>query len=108
MKVEIDKFMEKIFDSSYADYKKSRKWLIGLLEKQTAEITFIKKDGSERILKCTLKEDVLPVVQNDFGDEDSTVRQKSKDVLAVWDVESEGWRSFRWDSIKSVKFSIEG
>jgi hypothetical protein len=98
--------MVNVFTGDTKDAEVGRKWLKTLLEEQTVEITFTKKDGTERIMKCTLKDDALPVVQNDFGDEDSTVRQKSKDALAVWDIESQGWRSFRWDSIKSVKFSL--
>ena len=99
MKVRITKFMEKIFDTSYKDYKKSRKWLIGLLESEIVEITFLKKDGTERVMKCTLQEDYLPeTVGSD--------KEKSKDALAVFDVENDGWRSFRWDSVKQISFSI--
>ena len=99
MKVGIEKFMEKIFDSSYKDYKKSRKWLIGLLESEIVEITFIKKDGTDRVMKCTLQEDYLPeTVGSD--------KERNNEVLAVFDIENEGWRSFRWDSVKQISFSI--
>jgi hypothetical protein len=89
-----------VFTGDTKDAKKGRKWLKNVLETDVVEVTFTKKDGSERILKCTLKEDVLPEVQN------KETKEKSQEALAVWDVESEGWRSFRWDSIKSVKFTI--
>jgi hypothetical protein len=89
-----------VFTGDTKDAKKGRKWLKNVLETDVVEVTFTKKDGSERILKCTLKENVLPEVQN------KETKEKSKEALAVWDVESEGWRSFRWDSIKSVKFTI--
>jgi hypothetical protein len=89
-----------VFTGDTKDAKKGRKWLKNVLETDVVEVTFTKKDGSERIMKCTLKEDVLPEVQN------KETKEKSKEALAVWDVESEGWRSFRWDSIKSVKFTI--
>ncbi len=91
-----------VFTGDTKDAEKGRKWLKSVLETDVVEVTFTKKDGSERIMKCTLKEDVLPEVQN------KEAKEKSQEALAVWDVESEGWRSFRWDSIKSVKFSIEG
>lgn len=92
--------MVNVFTGDTKDAKKGRKWLKNVLETDVVEVTFTKKDGSERILKCTLKEDVLPEVQN------KEAKEKSQEALAVWDVESEGWRSFRWDSIKSVKFTI--
>ncbi len=90
-----------VFTGDTKDAEKGRKWLKNVLETDVVEVTFTKKDGSERIMKCTLKEDVLPEVQN------KETKQKSQEAIAVWDVESEGWRSFRWDSIKSVKFTIE-
>lgn len=92
--------MVNVFTGDTKDAKKGRKWLKNVLETDVVEVTFTKKDGSERIMKCTLKEDVLPVVQN------KEAKEKSQEAIAVWDVESEGWRSFRWDSIKSVKFTI--
>ena len=99
MKVEIDKFMENVFDSKVDGYKKSRKWLIGLLQNSPVEVTFTKKDGTERIMKCTLQEEYLPETVGE-------VRKKNEDSLAVYDLDMEGWRSFRWDSIKGINFTI--
>jgi len=92
-----------VFSGDSKDAEIGRKWLKSALEKEIVEIVFTKKDGSERVMKCTLKEDVLPMIRSDDG---TSIKSKSKEVLAVWDVESEGWRSFRWDSIKSVSFSL--
>lgn len=60
-------------------------------------VLFIKKDGTERRMVCTLKPDLLPV-QTDL---EEAVQKKTPnpDVLAVWDLENQGWRSFRYDSI---------
>jgi hypothetical protein len=35
-----------------------------------------------------------------------TGKSKSDDVLAVFDIENDGWRSFRWDSIKTIQFGV--
>lgn len=91
--------MTNVFSGDSKDAKKGRKWLVGLLEKNIVEVTFTKKDGTERIMKCTLKEDYLPEI---VGSE----RKKNEDALAVFDLDMEDWRSFRWDSIKQVNFSI--
>jgi len=88
------------------DEQEGRDWLKSLLKDLVVEVVFTKKDGTERTMKATLKEDILPFVQQDFGDVDAPVRAKSKDSLSVWDVEANGWRSFRWDSIKSVHFTL--
>lgn len=61
------------------------------------DILFLKKDGSERRMKCTLRQDLLPK-QTDL---EEAVQKKTPnpDILAVWDLEKEAWRSFRYDSI---------
>lgn len=94
-----------VFTGDSDDAKAGRDWLTGLLKDEIVEVVFTKKDGSERVMKCTLKEDVLPMVQKEIQ-EDSFTKEKSKDALAVWDIDVAGWRSFRWDSIKQVNFSI--
>jgi hypothetical protein len=94
-----------VFSGDSDDAKAGREWLKGLLEENTVEVVFTKKDGTERVMNCTLKEDVLPIVQKEI-EENSLTKTKAKDALAVWDVDASGWRSFRWDSIKSVNFSL--
>jgi hypothetical protein len=67
------------------------------LFENVVNVLFVKKDGTERKLICTLKPDLLPV-QTDL---EEAVQKKTAnpDVLAVWDIENKGWRSFRYDSI---------
>lgn len=60
-------------------------------------VRFTKADGSERIMKCTLRKDILP--QPDYL---TNLQAHDTERLAVWDIENEGWRSFRLDSIKAV------
>ena len=93
-----------VFSGDSDDAKAGRDWLKVLLEERTVEVVFTKKDGTERVMNCTLKDDILPFVQKEA--DDSYAKTKSKDALAVWDVDVKGWRSFRWDSIKSVNFSL--
>lgn len=61
-------------------------------------VRFTKKNGDERIMKCTLLSEYLPQ-QKDI-EEVST--KENTDFLAVWDVEVNGWRSFRIDSVISL------
>ena len=70
------------------------------------QVTFTKVNGDERIMSCTLKSDLLPVVvvAEAVEGEEVVVKQTKKpnpDVLAEFDVKAEGWRSFRWESVKS-------
>lgn len=71
-----------------------------LLHAGVAEVTFTKVDGSERIMKCTLKSDLIPSESTPKG----TGKTHSPETLSVFDVESNGWRSFRWNAIKKFDF----
>jgi hypothetical protein len=33
-------------------------------------------------------------------------RKVNEEVMPVYDLESKAWKSFRWDSIKSVRFEL--
>ena len=84
--------------------KKEKDWLRTLLHEREVGITFIKKDGSERLMWCTLSESKIPSEFVPKGSE----KTKSDEVLPVFDIENDGWRSFRWDSIKKIEFSLVG
>jgi len=94
--------MEHIFSGDTKDGKHGRKWLLGLLETEVVEIESTKKDGTDRVMKCTLQEDYLP----EYGVIEIDKDRWKKDSLAVFDIEKEGWRSFRWDSVKAVRFTL--
>jgi hypothetical protein len=70
------------------------------LKEGVKTIIFTKTDGTQRVLKCTLQESVLPQVDTTKS---STAKKQNDDALAVWDIENAGWRSFRFDSIISVQ-----
>jgi hypothetical protein len=54
-------------------------------------------------MKCTLQEDYLPEYDGVILiDKD----RWKKDSLAVFDIEKEDWRSFRWDSVKAVRCTL--
>lgn len=74
--------------------------VMNLLKNETVDIEFIKKDGSLRFMTCTLRADKLP---SQFDLEEAIQKKKTNDnILAVFDLIEQGWRSFRWDSLKTV------
>jgi patatin-like phospholipase/acyl hydrolase len=73
------------------------------LHKNILEVTFNKDDGSQRVMKCTLDPNQIHQVESE--DSSKTQRKTNPDVIAVWDIEKEGWRSFRWDSVKRVQLN---
>jgi hypothetical protein len=81
-----------------------REWLRGLLRERVVGVTFTKKDGTERVMQATLSEDFIPEATN--SENSASSRKKSDEALAVWDTEAQAWRSFRWDSVKQINFSL--
>lgn len=70
-----------------------------ILREGVKTVTFTKTNGEERVMKCTLVDSYLP---EQVDVEEYISRNKNDNVCAVWDVEKEGWRSFRVDSIKAI------
>lgn len=86
-------------DSWQAEYLKNA------LQNGELDVKFIKKDGSDRSMRCTLKPDLLPKTVSDVLPEQKT---PNPDVLRVWDLEKSAWRSFRLDSIIGFSESSNG
>ena len=73
--------------------------IISKLKEGTVYITFLKADGATRDMKATLSESIAQ-----YSDPASTIRapKTATTTQAVWDETVNGWRSFRWDSVRSV------
>ena len=67
-----------------------------------ARITFIKNDGTPREMHCTLMSEYLP--QQIVEDVRHLPRKQNDNVLAVWDIDNKGWRSFQIDSITNIEY----
>lgn len=74
---------------------KDKDWLKNQLREGVVLVTFKKKDGTKRKMRCTLAENEIPAEKMPKG----SGKSKSGDALAVFDVENQEWRSFRFDSI---------
>lgn len=83
---------------NYTDVR-MKEMVENLLNAGETVVTFTKTDGSERVLKCTLNESMIP---SDSLPKSDSNRKKNDDSRAVWDLENAGWRSFRWDSVIEV------
>jgi hypothetical protein len=81
-----------------------RGWLKGILTVQPATITFTKKDGTERVMNCTLRSDMLPAVEIK---EDATPRKQNDSIISAYDLDAKGWRSFTVSAVKRVSFAID-
>ena len=80
----------------------SKDELKNMLEGDVLTITFDKIDGNERVMKCTLLAEYLPVKDTAKLLVEQNNRKENSDTLSVWDTEVNGWRSFRVDSVRKV------
>lgn len=79
----------------------TRDWLKGLLTEGIVKVTFTKKDGTERLMSCTLHPNEVEYVKTPTRE-----REPNMDVLPVFDTDKREWRSFRIDSVKKIEFTI--
>ena len=77
--------------------------LMEMLRKEVVEVTFLKLDGEERKMPCTLIPGFLPAATKEDPLTQKKVREISGKVVAVWAMESKGFRSFRYDRVTNVK-----
>lgn len=61
-------------------------------------VQFIKKDGSERLMRCTLNLDKVP---KDMHPKNK-VEYDNSVTKRVFDLDKQAWRSFRYDSVIDV------
>jgi len=92
----------KFNNKSEIDTKEGRDRMQALLKTQEVTISFTKKDGTERKMICTLAENKIPSEKMPKN----SGKSKSDDALAVFDLEKNDWRSFRWDSVTKIDFKI--
>jgi hypothetical protein len=87
------------------DFKLFKKWLRSHLKFGPVTVTFTKKDGSERVMKCTTNPTFI-MFKDPSILESKREKKVNEDIMPVYDLESDAWKSFRWDSIKSVMITI--
>lgn len=87
-------------------YKTSdeKKYLLEFLINGIVTITFTKNNGDTRILYATLDEDRIPFEKLNANRKSN--EYEIKETQTVFDIEKQDWRSFRWDSIKSVTLTM--
>jgi hypothetical protein len=88
---------------SEEDFVAFKTWIKSVLKIGSTTVEFIKKDGTERKMLCTLDPELL---QELVMEEKGKPRKASEEALSVYDLEANAWRSFRYDSVKSVILKI--
>lgn len=79
--------------------------LISMLVNGVATVTFTKvSDGTSRTMPCTMNESLIPA---NMLSRDSN-RTKNENIVTVYALDKNEWRSFRRDSVTSYFDGITG
>ena len=74
------------------------------LKEQICQVIFTRVDGAIRIMNCTLNASMIP---SDLSEEKTgRTKVENAEVQAVYDVEAQGWRSFRWSSVTNFRADL--
>jgi hypothetical protein len=97
-----------------------RAWVRGLLITSEITVDFVKADGTERSMRCTLDSNRIPQtavptaivkssVTNPDGLTESKKPRKQPDPhsVRVFDTEKNEWRSFRFDRLQKITAELD-
>jgi len=73
----------------------TREYMIGQLRENVCRVIFKKTNGEERDMTCTLMSDKIPTTKSEKES------KPNLDIVAAWDVNKEGWRSYRVENVIS-------
>ena len=76
----------------------TQEYLYELLKRNVCSVTFVKLDGTERTMECTLADAYLPEEYRGRG----TILTEGGSSLSVWETSSNSWKAFRIDTVKKV------
>lgn len=82
----------------------TKQQLVEYLRNYICEVTFTKKDGTIRLMHCTLRQDKIEVPLSTKEQQEVVLRPNN--VIRVFDLENNGWRSFDYTTVKN--FTIRG
>jgi hypothetical protein len=64
------------------------------------EVTFTKKDGTERVMPCTLRAAAMPARDASTLHE---TRLYKPETISVWCLDKSEWRAFKTANVKSIR-----
>lgn len=76
----------------------NREHMIEQLHKGICTVKFTKVNGDSRTMRCTLNASVSNIPEVPLSESAGPV---NPDVVKVWDVDANGWRSFKVESVNT-------
>lgn len=84
----------------------NRDAILILLRQCIVTVTFNKKNGDKRVMDCTLQSEFLPPPKPTTDVYLFEEKAVNENVVNVWDVEADGWRSFVLANVTNVETGI--
>lgn len=101
-KIEIMTHLENLMNERQQVQEALYSQMMKSLKEGTCKVVFTKQStGETREMICTLQESIVPPATKSDPLSQTKVRTLNKEVIAAWDIENQGWRSFRIDSVVS-------
>lgn len=77
--------------------------LLDLLRTNIVAVEFTKKDGTPRHMICTLDPSHMPEKNNEQISERKPRKAMPENIVAVYDLEKDDWRSFNINSVTRIQ-----
>ena len=81
----------------------NRERMIEQLHKGICTVEFTKVNGDSRTMRCTLNASLGNMPEMPLSESASPV---NPDVVKVWDVDANGWRSFKVESVNTFSSPV--
>jgi hypothetical protein len=82
-----------------------REWIVSHLKAGKVTVEFTKKDGNYRKMTCTLNADLLPTKVDKIS-ESTSPKKENLDIISVFDMEAQAWRSFIVKNVQNISFDL--
>ena len=85
-------------EPEFADY------LRGYLSESTITVTFTKKDGTSRVMKCTRDSSIIPLAKLPKEDPAKSAKTPTGDAVQAFDLDLGEWRAFNTGNITRIEW----
>ena len=77
--------------------------ILRALKQNLCEVRFTKVNGEDRSMKCTLFPSYLPQNTDFHHLGEMHEKPENKNTVVCWDIQANGWRSFRIENVSYVE-----
>jgi hypothetical protein len=89
---------------SYTNTPEFKDWLVNLLaDAKPTTVTFTKKDGTARVMRCTRNPELIPTEQHPSTE---STRKASTTSVTAFDLDKNEWRSFLPENITHINYEF--